>query len=155
MEDMSKKGKRLEKENEGLKRQKEATNANIIRMAEERHEWKRKAEAGQKQLETLRGIIQAMQKQGRTVPANMASTLESCFSDSYGGGAGDEESDYSADEGEDLSEFEDDTEEEQHQQQQQPQQQSQNLPVRKGPVTYGPERPPPSQPQPTPSVNGH
>lgn len=151
---MSKKGKRLEKENEGLKRQKEATNANIIRMAEERHEWKRKAEAVEKQMETLRGIIQAMQKQGRTVPPSMASTLESCFSDSYGGGEGDEESDYSVDgeEEEDLSEFEDDTEEEQHQQQEQ---KPQNPPERKGPVTYGPERPPPSQPQPTPSVNGH
>lgn len=142
MEDMSKKGKRLEKENEGLKRQKEATNANIIRMAEERQEWKKKTEAAEKSRETLRGIIQAMQKQGRTVPPSMASTLESCFSDSYGGNEGDEESDYSVDgEDDELSEFDDLTEEEAR------------LRQRSVPVPYGPERPP--QPKPAPSVNGH
>ncbi|EEU44891.1 uncharacterized protein NECHADRAFT_96406 [Fusarium vanettenii 77-13-4] len=113
MEDMSKKGKRLEKENEALKRQKEATAANIIRMAEERQEWKKKTESAEKKSEKLMSIIQQMQQQGRKVPPGMANTVESCYSDSHGGNEGDE-SDYSDEEGEEeeLSEFDDDTEEE-------------------------------------------
>ncbi|CAG9944472.1 unnamed protein product [Clonostachys rosea f. rosea IK726] len=143
MEDMSKKGKRLEKENESLKRQKEATAANIIRMAEERQEWKKKTEAAERKSEKLMSIIQAMQQQGRSVPPSMASTMESCFSDSHGGGEGDDESDYSEDGEEDLSEFDDDTEEETQPTEQAP------------PVTYGPERPPQQQPKATTTVNGH
>lgn len=158
MEDMSKKSKKLEKENDVLKKQKEATNANIIRLAEERQEWKKKSETATRQLQTLRGIIQAMQRQGRPVPPNLASTLESCFSDSHGGGEGDEESDYSIDgdeddeeegeeeegeeEEEEVSDFDDDDTEEEVQ-----------PPERAAPVTYGPERPP--HPQPAASVNGH
>ncbi|KAL4722925.1 zinc metalloprotease [Fusarium chlamydosporum] len=113
MEDMSKKGKRLEKENENLKRQKEATAANIIRMAEERQDWKKKTETAEKKTEKLRSIIQQMQQQGRKVPPGMANTVESGYSDSHGGNEGDE-SDYSDEEGEEeeLSEFDDDTEEE-------------------------------------------
>ncbi|CAH0040645.1 unnamed protein product [Clonostachys solani] len=143
MEDMSKKGKRLEKENESLKRQKEATAANIIRMAEERQDWKKKTEAAERKSEKLMSIIQAMQQQGRSVPPSMASTMESCFSDSHGGGEGDDESDYSEDGEEDLSEFDDDTEEETQPTEQAP------------PVTYGPERPPQQQPKATTTVNGH
>ncbi|KAH7177386.1 myosin-like coiled-coil protein-domain-containing protein [Fusarium sp. MPI-SDFR-AT-0072] len=113
MEDMSKKGKRLEKENEALKRQKEATAANIIRMAEERQEWKKKTETAEKKTEKLMSIIQQMQQQGRRVPPGMSNTVESGYSDSHGGNEGDE-SDYSDEEGEEeeLSEFDDDTEEE-------------------------------------------
>ncbi|POR31032.1 Alpha-taxilin [Tolypocladium paradoxum] len=142
MEDMSKKGKRLEKENEALKRQKEATAANIIRMAEERQEWKKKLESADKKTEKLMSIIQQMQQQGRKVPPGLASTIESCYSNSQGGGEGDE-SDYS-DEGEEeeLSEFDDDDTEEEPQ----PTEQLGR------PVTYGPERPP--QP-PQPATNGH
>lgn len=144
MEDMSKKGKRLEKENEGLKRQKEATAANIIRMAEERQEFKKRSEAAEKKTEKLMSIIQAMQQQGRGVPPSMASTLDSCFSDSHGGGEGDEESEYSEEgEEEDMSEFDEDEDTEEDAQ---PAESS-------APVTYGPERPPHQQAQ--PSVNGH
>lgn len=141
---MSKKSKRLEKENEAYKKQKEASNANILRMAAEREELRKKVEYDDRQMETLRGIIQAMQRQGRAVPPSLTNTLESCFSDSHGGGEGDEESDYSveAEEEEEVSEFDDDTEEEG-----QPPEQA------AAPVTYGPERPP--QPQPAASVNGH
>lgn len=137
---MSKKGKRLEKENEALKRQKEATAANIIRMAEERQEWKKKTEAAEKKTEKLMSIIQQMQQQGRKVPPGMNNTVENCSSDGHGGEG--DESDYSDEEGEDeeLSEFDDDTEEE-------PQSNEQGVPV-----PYGPERPP----QPTPAAtNGH
>ncbi|KAI9149533.1 CAAX prenyl protease [Paramyrothecium foliicola] len=125
MEDMSKKGKRLEKENEALKRQKEATAANIIRMAEERQEWKKKTEAAEKKTEKLMSIIQQMQQQGRKVPPNLASTVDT-YADVQGGeshgeaegeGEGEaegDESDYSEgeEEEEELSEFDDDTEEE-------------------------------------------
>ncbi|KAH8733879.1 myosin-like coiled-coil protein-domain-containing protein [Ilyonectria robusta] len=112
MEDMSKKGKRLEKENEALKRQKEATATNIIRMAEERQEWKKKTEAAEKKTEKLMSIIQQMQQQGRKVPPSMNNTVETCYSDGHGGEG--DESDYSDEDGDDeeVSEFDDDTEEE-------------------------------------------
>lgn len=140
MEDMSKKGKRLEKENEALKRQKEATTANIIHMAEERQDWKRKIEAADKKNEKLMSIIQQMQQQGRKVPPAAASTVEACYPESHGGAEGEgEESEYSDEEGEEegLSEFDDDTEEEPQPSEQGP------------PVPYGPERPP------QPTTNGH
>ncbi|KAJ6782166.1 hypothetical protein PWT90_06977 [Aphanocladium album] len=112
MQDQSKKCKRLEKDNEALKRQKEATAANIIRMAEERQDWKNRMDAADKKTEKLMSIIQQMQQQGRKVPPAKASTLESIKNhedlDEHG-----EESDYSEeedddDQGSDL----DDTEEE-------------------------------------------
>ncbi|KAH7246422.1 myosin-like coiled-coil protein-domain-containing protein [Fusarium tricinctum] len=131
MEDMSKKGKRLEKENEALKRQKEAASANIIKMAEDRQDCKKKQEEAEKKTAKLRSIIQQMQEQGRKIPSGMANTVESCYSDSHGGNEGDE-SNYSEEDGdeEELSEFDDDTEEE-------PQSNDQGTPV-----AYGPERPP-------------
>ncbi|KAH7165733.1 myosin-like coiled-coil protein-domain-containing protein [Dactylonectria macrodidyma] len=117
MEDMSKKGKRLEKENEALKRQKEATATNIIKMAEERQEWKKKTEAAESKTKKLMSIIQQMQQQGRKAPPGPTNPVENCSSDGHGGGEGDE-SDYSDEDGEDgdegLSEFDDDTEEEPH-----------------------------------------
>lgn len=147
MEDMSKKGKRLEKENETLKRQKEATTANIIQLAEERQDWKRKIDAADKKNEKLMSIIQQMQQQGRKVPRETpstveASTVEVCPPANHGHGAAEgegEESEYSEEEGEEegLSEFDDDTEEEPQPSEQGP------------PVPYGPERPP------QPTTNGH
>lgn len=142
---MSKKGKRLEKENEALKRQKEATAANIIRMAEERQEWKKKTETAERKTEKLMSIIQQMQQQGRKVPPGLVNTVESCYSDSHGGGEGDE-SDYSDEDGEDeeeLSEFDDDTEEE-------PQPNEHSVPV-----PYGPERPPQPAATAAAATNGH
>ena len=152
---MSKKGKRLEKENEGLKRQKEATSANILRMAEERQEWKSRIEAANKKSQKLMDIVQAMQQQGRAVPPNMVNTMNSAFSDnqaSSNGGPGVEDSDYSAEgdeelgsePGEDEDEYDEDTEE--------------DIPATEAsaPVAYGPERPPQQQiQQPQQSVNGH
>ncbi|KAL7795336.1 myosin-like coiled-coil domain-containing protein [Trichoderma ceciliae] len=115
MEDMSKKGKRLEKENEALKRHKEATTANIIHMAEERQDWKRKIEAADKKNEKLMSIIQQMQQQGRKVLPATTSKAEARYPESHGGAEGEgEESDFSDAEGEEegLSESDDDTEEE-------------------------------------------
>ncbi|KID79415.1 Taxilin, partial [Metarhizium brunneum ARSEF 3297] len=146
MEDMSKKGKRLEKENEALKRQKDATAANIIRMAEERQGWKKQVDSAEKKVNKLMSIIQQMQHQGRKGPPGLASVMENAYSENQGGAEGDDESDYSNEgEDEELSEFDDDTEEE-------PQ------PVQKqaAPVPYGPERPPaPTQQQATAATNGH
>ncbi|KAI3550144.1 myosin-like coiled-coil protein [Colletotrichum filicis] len=142
MEDMSKKTKRLEKENETMKRKHEATNANIIRMAEEREDWRKKAAEAIKRAEKLRSIIEQMQQQGRKVPPGAAATLESCYSDSNGHMDGDG-SDYSDDEEEegeeDPSEFDDDTEEEPQPGEPEP------------PRPYGPERPP----VPQAATNGH
>lgn len=143
MEDMSKKGKRLEKENETLKRSKEATATNIIRMAEERQDWKKKMEAAEKKTEKLMSIIQQMQQQGRKIPPGLTSTVESGYSDSHGGEG--DESDYSDEEGDDeeLSEFDDETEEE-------------SQPVNPdAPVAYGPERPPQRPQAPQAATNGH
>ncbi|KAL9948923.1 hypothetical protein ACHAP6_002196 [Verticillium nonalfalfae] len=113
MEEMSKKTKRLEKENETMKRKHEATNANIISMAEEREAMRTRTAEATKKTGKLISIIEQMQQQGRKVPPGMAATLESCYSDSNGHVDGDG-SDYS-DEGDDdeqSEEFDDDTEEE-------------------------------------------
>lgn len=138
---MSKKGKRLEKENENLKRQKEATAANIIRMAEERQEWKKKTEAAENKAQQLRRILQAMQDQGRQIPPGMAATVNSVMSPGHDGGEGDESA-YSNEEPSDFDEDDDDTDEEQPPS------------VPSATVTYGPERPPvPTQA--ATAVNGH
>lgn len=145
MEDMSKKGKRLEKENEALKRQKEATAANILRMAEERQDWKRKMDAAEKKSDKLTRIIQQMQQQGRKAPPGVSTGVDSCYSDSQADVKG-EDSDYTDDGDGEGSDFDDDTEEEA-----QPT-------LETGRVKFGPERPPPpqaAQGQAQPTANGH
>ncbi|KAM3500279.1 hypothetical protein MY10362_006544 [Beauveria mimosiformis] len=147
IQEQSKKCKRLDKENEALKRQKEATAANIIRMAEERQQWKGQMDAADKKTQKLMSIIQQMQQQGRKVPVAMAPTLESCINDEDPAEDG-EDSDYSeeVEEGSDL----DDTEEESPSQ-------SRSKPPEPGPATikvpYGPERPP--RPPGSAAINGH
>ena len=105
---MSKKSKRLEKDNDGLRRQKEATAGNILRMAEERQEWKKKADGVEKKNAKLMSIIQQMQHQGRKLPSNMTNPVEGRFNvarrneggTGVGAGAGAaacDESDYSGD----------------------------------------------------------
>ncbi|KFH43677.1 Gamma-taxilin-like protein [Hapsidospora chrysogenum ATCC 11550] len=146
MEDMSKKGKRLEKENEGLKRHKEATAANILRLAEERQDFKKRYEAADKKAEKLLSIIQAMQQQGRAVPPG--TNLDASFSGPHGKGNDNEDSEYSeeAEEEDDMSGFEDDEDTEEE---------AQPAAPPNAPVTYGPERPPAPAQQPRPTVNGH
>ncbi|KAM3458924.1 hypothetical protein MY3296_000071 [Beauveria thailandica] len=147
IQEQSKKCKRLDKENEALKRQKEATAANIIRMAEERQQWKGQMDAADKKTQKLMSIIQQMQQQGRKVPVAMAPTLESCINDEDPAEDG-EDSDYSeeVEEGSDP----DDTEEESPLQ-------SRSKPPEPGPATikvpYGPERPP--RPPGSAAINGH
>lgn len=152
LQEHSKLCKRLEKDNEALRRQKEATAANIIRMAEERQDWKNRMDHADKKTEKLMSIIQAMQAQDRKVPPAMASTLERIKNhqnlDEHG-----EESDYSDDDDEDDDQGsdQDDTEEEasptstSH-----PPQQHRPAPNK---VPYGPERPP--IPHGSAAINGH
>ncbi len=159
---MSKKSKRLEKENDTLKRQKDVTAANVIRMAEERQDWKKKIDRSDKKAEKLRlrfsasetktkklmSIIQQMQQQGRKLPAGMESTLESYLQGEEEDDDG-EESDYSDEEdGEgdgdgEVSEFDDDDDDTEEEPQ----------PSEQGPrVPYGPERPPAAV---NAATNGH
>lgn len=146
MEDMSKKTKRLEKENDNLKRKHEKMNANIFKMAEERNKHMKDIEDARKNLDKLKSIINQMQQQGRGIPQGMQGAVESCYGD--GEGDVDGESDYEEDEegeyeegseeGEEGEYEEDDeeTEDEGPQQSQHPLEQPQ-------PQPFGPERPPP------------
>ena len=163
MEDMSKKGKRLEKENENFKRQKEVTRVNILNMAEERQDWMKKAESAEKKTEKLMSIIQQMQQQGRKIPPNMVKTLESYNAKTEQGAKADD-SDYSEDigdgeveEGEDFEDDEGDDEDDEDDEdltEEEIQPAETKLKAKETrPVTYGPERPPLPPPQPT--INGH
>ncbi|RMD41895.1 hypothetical protein DV735_g3213, partial [Chaetothyriales sp. CBS 134920] len=67
MEEMSKKTKRLEKENLTLTRKHDQTNRNILEMAEERTRDKEDLERLRKQEQQMRSIIKTMQEQGRGV----------------------------------------------------------------------------------------
>ena len=64
---MSKKTKRLEKENESLKRKHEAMNQNIFKMAEERTRNMKDVEDAKRREEKLKSIIAQMQQQGRGI----------------------------------------------------------------------------------------
>ena len=76
MEEMSKKTKRLEKENFTLTRKHEQVNRNIVEMAEERSRDKEDLEKLRKGDVQMRGIIKTMQEQGRGVPDAMQGALD-------------------------------------------------------------------------------
>ncbi len=131
---MSKKTKRLEKENLNLTRKHDLTNRNILEMAEERTRVNKEMETLRKKNTTLESVIRRMQDQGRGQAA--VGDLE-----------GDEEgteSDYEYDEedeeGSEEGEYDDDTEEEALQA------------VAGGPPPFGPV--PPPQTMPNGKVNG-
>jgi hypothetical protein len=113
MEEMSKKTKRLEKENLTLNRKHDATNRNVLEMAEERTKMKAELEREKKKSIKLTSIINQMQKQGRGAAVGMAEgeyaegDLEGTESE-YEEGYDDEE----GEEGEDGSEgeYDEDTE---------------------------------------------
>ncbi|KAH7062102.1 myosin-like coiled-coil protein-domain-containing protein [Macrophomina phaseolina] len=65
MEEMSKKTKRLEKENLVLTRKQEATNKNILEMAEERTRTQQEMEKLRRKNENLEKLCRGMQAQGR------------------------------------------------------------------------------------------
>lgn len=134
---MSKKTKRLEKENEGLKRKHEATNNNIFKMAEERTKHLKEIEELKKREAKLNGIIKQMQQQGRGIAPGLASNGENGYVEGEGELEGDEseyDDEYEEDEEgeeenseEEEEEYDDETEDEGLQE----------------PQPYGPERPPP------------
>lgn len=68
MEEMSKKTKRLEKENQTLTRKHDQTNRNILEMAEERSQDKEEIQRLRQQETKMRNIIKSMQEQGRGLP---------------------------------------------------------------------------------------
>jgi hypothetical protein len=83
MEEMSKKTKRLEKENMNLTRKHDLTNQNILKMAEERTRTNLEMDSLRKKNEKLTSIINQMQKQGRGVAGGMASMAEGSTEGEY------------------------------------------------------------------------
>ena len=104
MEEMSKKTKRLEKENLNLTRKHDLTNRNILEMAEERTRTNKELETLRKKNTTLESVIRRMQEQGRA-PAAVEGDEEGTESD-Y------DDEDYDEEEGSEEGEYDDDTEEE-------------------------------------------
>ncbi|KAL8787841.1 MAG: hypothetical protein Q9213_002028 [Squamulea squamosa] len=137
MEEMSRKTKRLEKENLNLTRKQDLTNRNILQMAEDRTGVNKELETLRKKNNTLESVIRRMQEQGRAPAAG--STLEG---DEEGTESEyDDEEEYEEGDSEDA-EYDDDTEEETLQAQ------VGSLP----PATFGPVPPPPPVLQ--PHLNG-
>ena len=135
MEEMSKKTKRLEKENLGLTRKHDLTNRNILEMAEERTKVNKEMETLRKKNNTLESVIRQMQEQGRAPAAGGA--LEG---DEEGTESDYEEEDDYEDDGSEDGEYDDDTEEE--------------LQAQVGTMpTFGPVPPPPPSSQQA-QVNG-
>jgi hypothetical protein len=150
MEEMSKKTKRLEKENQQLQKKHDATNKNIFQMAEERSQSQQTIDRLTRENEKLKKLCRAMQSGGYGSAAGAAGTIDSGadFDDGLEGETESEYEDEEYDEDEE-GEYDDDTEEE-------------GIDVQ--PRTYGPPPPPPPQqdlpngkvkvPQPNGSVNG-
>lgn len=101
MEEMSKKTKRLEKENLTLTRKHDQTNRNILEMAEERTRSNEELEKWRKKSNSLEALCRRMQQQGRgqAVPADLDVDDEGTESD-Y------DDEDYEDEEGEGISEDE-------------------------------------------------
>ena len=102
MEEMSKKTKRLEKENLTLTRKHDQTNRNILEMAEERTRDKEDLERLRKQEQQMRNIIKTMQEQGRGGPIQQELVdeegTESEYDEEYEDEDEDDEASYEAEE---------------------------------------------------------
>ncbi|SLM34518.1 taxilin alpha [Lasallia pustulata] len=107
MEEMSKKTKRLEKENLNLTRKHDLTNRNILEMAEERTRINKEMETLRKKNNTLESVIRRMQDQGRGPAAG--GVVEG---DEEGTESDYEEDEYDEEDGSEDAEYDDDTEEE-------------------------------------------
>ena len=134
MEEMSKKTKRLEKENLTLTRKHALTNRNILEMAEERPRQNKEMEALRKKCTTLETTIRLMQDQGRA-PAG-ANVLEE--SDDADGSEYEDDEDYEED-SQEGEEYDEETEDDQEMHAQ--------LPNGGLAPTYGPVPPPPPSAQ--------
>jgi chromosome segregation ATPase len=144
MEEMSKKTKRLEKENQNLTRNKEITNRNIGEMVEERTKMQdslarkdKELEDQRKKIARLETLCRGMQAQGRgQVPMNELEEDEEITESEY---------DYEDEDEEGSGDYDDDTEEDVLE------------PVQER-RPFGPVPPPPPPPQsslPNGKVNGH
>ncbi len=139
MEEMSKKTKRLEKENLGLTRKQEATNKNIFQMAEERSQSQQTIDRLTRENEKLKKLCRAMQTggyggAGGATGANNADLQNAEFDE--GLEDGDTESEYEDEEEYDEDEegeYDDDETEEEGM-------------IEVQPRTYGPPPPPPPPP---------
>jgi Myosin-like coiled-coil protein len=103
MEEMSKKTKRLEKENLTLTRKHDQTNRNILEMAEERTRDKDELEKLHKKETQMRSIIQSMREQGRGTSQDIAPEIddegtESDYEDEYEDEEEDEEGSFEGEE---------------------------------------------------------
>jgi predicted RNase H-like nuclease (RuvC/YqgF family) len=140
MEEMSKKTKRLEKENQSLQRTKEVTNRNIAEMVEERTKMQdeinrktKEVEDQRKKVARLETLCRGMQAQGRgQVP--MAGLDDDEMTES--------EYDYEDEDDEGSAEYDDDTEDD-------------GLEAVQERRPFGPVPPPPPQPHANVKVNGH
>ena len=111
MEDMSKKTKRLEKENLNLTRKHDLTNHNILEMAEERTRANKEVELLRKKNSTLESVIRRMQDQGRgtTMDNGLDMDEDVTESDYDSQDEQDEKDEYEV--GSEEGEYDDDTEE--------------------------------------------
>lgn len=144
---MSKKTKRLEKENLNLTRKQEATNKNIFQMAEERSQSQQTIDRLARENEKLKKLCRAMQSGGYGMAGGMAGGHDpnAEFDEGLEGETESEYEDEEYDEDEE-GEYEEDTEEEgldvqaqQQAQQQHHQQQQQHQQAK----MFGPAPPPP------------
>ena len=143
---MSKKTKRLEKENLNLTRKQEATNKNIFQMAEERSQSQQALDRLTRENEKLKKLCRAMQAGGYGVAEDVAAGLGAAaeghheFDEALEGETESEYDDEEYDEDEEGEEYEDETDDDD----------SINVVSSSGAVrrTYGPPPPPPpSHPQ--------
>ena len=141
MEEMSKKTKRLEKENLSLTRKQEATNKNIFQMAEERSQSQQTIDRLTRENEKLKKLCRAMQTGGYGSAAGAAAGAPHGM-DMEGDFEGETESEYDDEEydEDEEGEYDDDTEDEELPLEHQPQ-----------PRAYGPPPPPPPPPQELPN----
>jgi Myosin-like coiled-coil protein len=103
MDEMSKKTKRLEKENLTLTRKHDQTNRNILEMAEERTRDKDELDKLHKKETQMRSIIQSMREQGRGTSKDIPPEIddegtESDFEDEYEDEEEDEEGSFEGEE---------------------------------------------------------
>ena len=108
MEDMSKKTKRLEKENLNLTRKQDLTNRNILEMAEERTRVNKEVESLRKKNTTLESVIRRMQEQGRGAGLGNGVDVDEDGTESEYGSEEDEEYEEGSEE---EGEYDDETEE--------------------------------------------
>ena len=142
MEEMSKKTKRLEKENMTLTRKHDLTAKNILEMAQERTRTESELQTLRKNEERLKAIINQMQKQGRGLPQGDGEMMDGAELEGEGDPEGTEsefEYEDEEEEGSEEGEYDEDTEEEIHLE----------------PQPFGPVPPPPaSQPLANGTANG-